>query len=213
MKGTNIFVIFKSSTIISILGFCLTLFSCNNSFTILNRKYRPGYSFSFNKSKDKLYEKIELEKSKPMTDSIVDEIESETFSCSNTKEPIIIKFKPKEIFFVCDTPPKKDAIDPWSLYKPMEPKSKQHNEKHLEPFNIVSILLIILTIALGGIVGVWGVAFLLLIFILNIISLIRIKRNPKKFRKISKILAWILLGILVIPLLFILILLFASTYF
>ncbi len=160
----------------------------------MNRKYRPGYSFSFsaNKSKITTQKKFEEFRNKIIADSIVDEQEAESFSCSINKEPLIITYKSKPITFVCDTPPKKNVEEPIPLYKHSEPNLQRPAKKSIEPFNMVSLIAAILGIAIGNVVFL-GLVIAPILLIFNIISLIRIHRNPEKFKKLSKILAVIFL--------------------
>lgn len=196
---------FRINRALAGLSICLILFSCNNSFTILDRKYRPGHSFTFssNKSQVKTNRNFEEYRNDIKTDSITDAKEDEGFSCSNNKEPLIINYKPKPIIFVCDTPPKKNVKEPESLYKQKDPKELKENPskgKQLEPFNLASLCILIL-LGFISVYGIWLLIFPLIIFAFNIISLVRIKRNPGKYKKFSKILAIVLLSILCLAIL------------
>lgn len=203
------------------ISLCLVLFSCNNSFTVLDRKYQPGYTFNFsNKIKEqsnqlKEQEQIAVES---MTEGLVvknDYIEGNSVASLNNSELFIKKYKVQDYIMPCDTPPQKNIDEPWSLYKPKETNEEGvHGGKPIEPYSIASFCVIGLFVIIGALVGQVGVwLFFLLfsvLFTLSLISLIRIKKHPNKYSKISKVWNWIFVSLGLLLMLILLIILSVS---
>lgn len=189
------------------IGLCLILFSCNNSFNVLNRKYQPGYTVNFSNKIKQQSNKIKVQEQIPvesLTDGIVVKngyVEDNSVASLNNSELFINNYKVPDYIMPCDTPPQKSIDEPWSLYKPKETSEEGYSKwKPLEPFNLASFVFILLGIITGAVltstVGVWVFFLLFLpIFVFSFISLIRIKKHPKKYSQISKVFDWIFVSI------------------
>lgn len=175
-----------------LIAISLILISCNNSLTVLNRKYRSGYSFSLLPKaldvKTNTYRNIEEYRNEIKTDSIIREREENAYTCSNSTEPLIINYKPTPITFVCDTPPKKNADKPWALYKPQPLDKETTSGRKLEPYQFASVLCIVVIGSISAILKSPLIAIIFpIIFVLSIISLIRIHHYPNKYLRYSKV--------------------------
>jgi len=186
--------------------FILVLFafsSCNVSFDVLKRKYRPGYSLLFSKNNIKsnplkLQEEIV---ETPEADSLQSSIVDDDLVASTAGPEIKIHLRESSVFLIpCDTPPKKTVDENWSLYKEKKPSGKgAYKGRSLEPYNIIAIAFLLFGFFVSGIAAYISFLFFLWIFFsvfsMCIVSLTRIKKYPNKYMRICKVLDWLLLAI------------------
>lgn len=188
---------------------CYVLSSCNNSFTALNRKYRPGFAFLSTTSTGK--KENELPSSKvPETTTPTRENKEDALSCSITKDPVLLKnkFYPVPVNMAYDTPPVKKEEEDFYNPKDAEAQKEQQKEvkkeepkkatehtgpKKLEPYGFAA-LIGTLAMLLIGVSGPLVIFIPLGMLALTIISLVRMKRNKGKYCVFSKIIAYILLS-------------------
>lgn len=212
----------KNNTVLLILVGLILFSSCNSSLSVLNRKYRKGYTVNLYKRIDN--EAIQLNVREQFSDSssssslIKKNNDDNSIASINNSELSIINYQTLSFVMPCDTPPKKNSEEPWSLYKPKEPLTHGSSKwKQIEPFNLASIFVLLLGVVIASILNPTGILFFLffftIIFVFSLISLVRIKKHPKQYSVFSKVFDWILvsIGSLWITILLIILLLFLAS--
>ena len=189
--------------ILFLLFFLILFSSCNNSLSILQRKYRSGYSVNYSGKVNRSNQRAEEEEVSGTfkTDTLTAQNEEDNLLASSDNSKLYLKgYKSPDFVIACDTPPKKSVEEPWSLYKPKEATPHRNSKwKQIEPFNLVTFFVLLLGVIVANILNPAGILFffliLLLIFILSLISLIRIKKHPKQYSKLSIVFDWIFVTI------------------
>lgn len=200
---------------------CLLLlcYSCNTSFSLLNRRYRPGYTVAWSggtaEPKKKLPETVAVEAKAMDTDltayaaaapeSIqVFQAHGASGTTSNELAPSKeIRFKRK-----LDHPfqEKRKQIHERKKRTTTIKEEEPANAKPMEPFNLVACFLVCAGILLGVILHATGplaiLIFLLtlgLVFLFTMISKRRMVRYPDRYSKVSNVLNTIffILGMIV----------------
>lgn len=208
----------NSNAIFFILFILMVLSSCNTSLNILDRKHRPGYTIEFfnktNKKTSRFTEQKQIQICAQSDSIFVQNNYDNVVASSSNGELFISHYSVPCFVMPCDTPPKKDIAEPWSLYREKEvnDEGKPHG-KLMEPFNLMSFAVILLGVILASLLTSAGTAIflsvMLSILILSLISIIRIRKHPKKYSSFSKVFSWIFFLITAIPAFIALILLFA----
>jgi len=192
----------------------LVITGCNIS--MMQRKYRPGIGFARHtmpqnprgvKITEDRHEGNKLSSADPHP-------ETEHLSRPELQELKTGEMQ-EQVLIVCDTPPKKDVSEPWSLYKEKQPKGMSDKGwKPIEPVNLAAFLVILATIILGIFFPYVALLFIGfgIVLILSIISLCRIKKHPHSYSNFSRAfdLVFIWLGIALASILLIVLIIIAA---
>lgn len=194
------------SKILTTSAIPLLCYSCNTSLSLLDRRYRPGYTIEFTKNCAP-----ELKNQSSETLVPIQPIRSyeDLEVCSKETTNPVIHPKPLAEINTISEPIENKTIQPMQVISKKKvseqslitkEKLKRVNEgepsgKPMEPFSLVACVLLGLGILAGVIFYsapllaiLLGLVTLGLIFIFSMISLRRIDKHPDKYSKVSKIL-------------------------
>lgn len=188
----------------------LLLYSCNNSLSVLNRKYRPGYTIEFSKTPtpqrtvqlpECISETVPVYNDEALI-ACVDQPDQPDQPQQHRKIPVVFKsVEPNLIQCQPITTKKTEKKIKRLLFSKRKKQLKPDESttgKPLEPFNLVACFLIGAGILAGVLLHATGLLAVLLflgtlalVLLFSLISARRMEKYPERYSKVSRILNYI----------------------